>query len=359
MAPYFVSLFLVSIFSLIAEQYKPTYETENGKLVSGNKTRYELFVFLATAVLILVSGLRYDVGTDYLSYSRAFLTRAARLKDDLKSFKEPGLDFIAWISSKFSRDYALFFFIVSVITVSLNVKTIKKYSDSICLGLMFYVLTGAWHNSFNGIRQYLAAAILFAGHRYMYERKFWKYLFVVFLATCFHTTALIMLPVYFLAGRKFTWKNILLIMISVVAIRFSYDYLFDIMNFLKGHDQSEYEYMKTEVNIMRVLVTVPPLIMAFATSKEIKDEPENAFYMSMLAVNAAFMFATANSAYLARVGIYTEVYIALAFPKFLKGYNLQTQKVISLSAIALYIIYWYYEISTRSSLNHFHWIFNR
>ena len=40
---------------------------------------------------------------------------------------------------------------------------------------MLYIFIGAWHGSFNGMRQYLAAAILFSGHRFIKERKFKEY----------------------------------------------------------------------------------------------------------------------------------------------------------------------------------------
>ena len=360
MTTYFVTLALVALAAAIASQYRSVRIVQkDGRITYGGGSMYRTQVLIAALVLILVSGLRYNVGTDYMAYSRSYESRAASFFSDLLHYKEPGLGFLSWIGHFFTKDFVAEFILTAMVTVGLNVRTISKYSDSFVFGLLLYVLIGAWHNAFNGIRQYLAAAVLFAGHRYLYDRKLIKYLLVVFLASLFHTTALVMVPVYFLVGRKITFRNIILILISIIIIRYSYDYLFSIMSFLKGSDQSGYEYMQQEVNIFRIMVTIPPIILGFCTPKAFRNRPENAFYLSLLLVNAGFMIGTANSAYLARVGIYTEIYAALAIPRFVRGFNRTIQNFLTGATLLLYSVFWAFEIASRSSLKHFHWIFSR
>lgn len=349
-----MSVYLSTVFIVLV----CTYAAENQRRLNGTKnTQYRMFVGFACIVLICVAGFRYRVGTDYGSYMRGYEARVERVWSDVINFNEPGLSVLAYLGSLIYDDYAMMFFLASFITVYLNVKTIDKYSTNIVLGLLLYIFIGAWHGSFNGIRQYLAAAVLFAGHRFILEKRFWKYLCVVILAMCFHMTALIMLPVYFLANRRITIKNVVILCLFAIAMSLSYDLMFDIMENIKGRDQREYEYMQTSVNILRILVSFAPILMLTLVNRNYLVDRENTLYMNLLLVNAAFMFATSNSAYLARVGIYTDIYATLAFPRLLKGMSSSNRRVMTFLIVVLYFGYWLYEITSRGS--QFTWIFSR
>ena len=71
------------------------------------------------------------------------------------------------------------------------------------------------------------------------------------------------------------------------------------------------------------------------------------------------MLATANSSYLARVGIYTNIYNTIAIPKLLNLTNKKLNYIIFLIIISLYIIFWYIDVKPSLDLNPFKWVFNR
>ena len=315
---YYGTIFSVAFFALIADNYR---NEEN--LIQDNNRIYTFFVTIVATILILVAGLRWRVGTDYGNYMNSYWLRKSTWFESLLEFEEPALGLIAKIGSFIYDDYASMFFLCSLITVGLYTKTISKYTNWFTVSILLYVFIGAWHGSFNGVRQYLAAAVLFAGHRFIFERKFWKYLFVVLIASLCHTTALIMIPVYFIVGRELNYKTIVLIVVGAIAMSLSYDFLFDIMSEIKGSEQEGYDYMQTNVSILRVAVAFAPLALGAVLYKQIRVDKETLFYISMTLMNAAFLFATSGSAYLARVGIYTEIYTVLAIPKILKYFNLK------------------------------------
>ncbi len=355
MTIYYITVFSVLFFSYCAEK------TDQHRLDNSLK-RSPLslsFVILCAIILICVSGLRYMVGTDYMAYMQGYGYRVANVWNDLLSFKEPGLGVVSLISAVIYDDFATMFFNVALITVALNVFTISKYSSNFIMGIMLYIFIGAWHNSFNGIRQYLAAAIIFAGHRFILEKKFLKYCIVVLLASSFHITALIMLPLYFVVNRKINIRNIILVICIAVIMRYSYDFLFEIMSSIKGTDQTQFTYMTTAVNVFRILVAFAPLILPVFTHKGFLEDEENRLYFNMLLLNAAFMFATAKSAYLARVGIYTEIFATLAFPKILNGMSSNYKKFFATVIMMAYSFFWVYELLGRDALNNYHWIFER
>lgn len=57
----------------------------------------------------------------------------------------------------------------------------------------------------NGVRQFAAMAIWLLGIRYIVESKFVKYILIILLASAFHRSALILIPLYFVT--KFTPKR--------------------------------------------------------------------------------------------------------------------------------------------------------
>ena len=280
----------------------------------------------------------------------------------LLRFDEPGLPILSKIASLIYDDPATMFLLVSFITIGLYMISITKHcSDTFVFSVLLFLFTGSWVGSFNVIRQYLAASVLFIGHRLIFQRKFFKYVIVVLCAMCFHRTALVMLPVYFIANKKINLKSIILLFASVVLIMYSYDFVFSIMSSFKLADQSQYEYMLTEVNIFRILVACAPLGLYFLTSKHRQGhhDKEVDFYSMLLFVNAAFLLGTSESAYLARVAIFTEAFPAIAFPKLLKYETKFMRNFYMIIISVCYFAYFSYQIYCSDALNNFQWIWER
>ena len=72
------------------------------------------------------------------------------------------------------------------------------------------------------MRQLLSIMLLFYGYRYIYRGNFWRFCIVVAAAMCFHITAIIAIPFYFILRQRFKFSYffvmaVTLIMISMVA----------------------------------------------------------------------------------------------------------------------------------------------
>lgn len=361
MLTYYITIFAVIITSLLA-QAGIGYNQDDNRNYFAVKTRmFYCFAFVTTVILILVGGLRYRVGADYNNYIAAYELRKDTWWSYVVSLDEPGFSIICKISSIIYDNSATMFFICSLITIGLFMNTIKKYSNNYVFSVLMFIFVGTWAGSFGAIRQYLAAAVVFAGHRYIYIKKFWKWLIVVIVAMQFHRTAIVMLPVYFIATKKINIRTICILFVSVIVIKFSYDYILDTMSFFKGVDQSEYSYMQTEVNIFRILVACAPILLYFITYGRYhkKNNPETEFYNMMLFVNAAFLIGTSNSAYLARVVIFTETYAVFALPRMIARESAKDKKIYKIIILGAYFLYFTYQIYIMSSLNNFKWVFSQ
>ena len=359
MGPYYVTIALVFLFSLTA-QYTSVRDTVETVRLKDEPVLTKLLLFFTAAVLIFVAGCRYRVGADYGAYYNGLELFGSRLLESIRKFDEPGLPVLASIIKNFTSDGAWLVFICSLITIGLFLLTIYQNDSSYLMGSLLFVLVGIWDGTFNGVRQYFAAAILFAGHRFIYERKLWQYLVTVFLATCFHISAVVMVVLFFLLRNRITLRNVILLAVGTALVSANYDTVFSFVGFLKDSDFTELNtYATTTVNILRILVAAAPAILCLIIYWKKELTREQAFYINALIIHGAAMIAASNSAYLARIGIYTSPFLPIAIPKLVRLKNKRVEFLFRVGIILLYAVYWYVGISGSESMRYFRWIWQR
>lgn len=314
---------------------------------------------ILSVVLILVCGLRYRVGTDFMAYYRNRVTDLNVVWRSLITFKEPGIKILSFLSHAIYDNGQSLIFLSSLITVGLYCWTIYRYHSMYLIAMLFYLFLGDWQGSFNGVRQYLAAAILFAGHRFIPDRKLWQYCLVVFAATLFHTTAIVMILPYFLFNRKPDITQLVLLTVGAVVIRFSYSIIFNLIGSYKGSAMNVEgdAYLTNDVNILRILVAFIPVgIYIFFCQKD-KQTREQDFYINAVFFNAFSMMAGMGSTYLARIGIYTSAAMVIGYGHvFQLIEDEKTRKIVIYVAMGVYFLYWVYSLQN-GSLTPFRWCF--
>ena len=315
---------------------------------------------LLASFLILVSGFRYRVGTDYMAYYRWVVSDASKVLNNIIWFREGGFSLLAFLSRVIYNHGQTLIFFSAVITIGLYCRTIYKYHDMFLVSMLLYILMGEWQGSFNGIRQYLAAAIVFTGHRYILSRDWLKYGLVVLAASLFHTTAIIMIVPFFIFTRKADIRQLVVLAIGSVIIRFSYDLIFSIIGNYKGKVMNVLgdSYLTNSVSIYRILVAFIPVLIYVFLCRKINHTKEQNFYVNAFFFHAFSMFAGMGSTYFGRIGIYTS-----AVPIIGYGFLFQlidderTRRVTIYAAMVMFLLYWIYSIKA-GGLGNFQWIFN-
>ena len=146
-------------------------------------------VALVTLILAGVSALRWRVGTDYVSYSNLYDEYINTPASEWGWDTEPGIRILAKIGAQWRDDYAVMFALAAIITVGLIVGALGRHSKAFAFSILLYILTATWQGSFNAVRQYLACAILFAGHRFILERRLIPWVLVVAVAHAVPTSS--------------------------------------------------------------------------------------------------------------------------------------------------------------------------
>ena len=226
----------------------------------------KLTVWILFFILAFVAAFRYRVGIDFYSY---FKTNAWANQFQRGEYSDPGFTLFAIVCRTIFGDRNGSLTIgAAIVTCALFVFTIAKRSENLTISILLFVFVGCFAGMFNGVRQYLATAILFAGHHFVVEKKPIKWLLVVLLAASVHVTAILMFFVYFICNLKCDWKLVFMYFAIAMVLLFAYEPLFDLVGALKQEkiDTSDV-YMSSQVNILRVLVQCVPIVLLFFLNK--------------------------------------------------------------------------------------------
>lgn len=323
--------------------------------------RFALGAFLVFAVLAGVSALRWRVGTDYLAYDRNYEFYVQEFLDGPDPLGEPGIRLLAWISHSVGAGSAGMFGLAAIITMGLLVRTLWRWSPAFALSVALLIFSGVWHGSFNGVRQYLACAVIFAGHRYIIDRKPIKWMLVVALASIFHITALVCLLLYFVPTRRTSVRiQVFMLMLGLVGM-FGLESVLSWIQASTGDvGLSEGAYATRSVNPLRIAFAFVPVALYWLLKNEKAVRDTGAwFYVNMLVVYAATQLATANSAYIARFVIYFTPFLAIGLVSVTSVPNRLERVLIRGVLLLIFAVFLYIDISDTSDLVNFEWIFDR
>ena len=329
-----------------------TKKTERSKFIR------RILFFSVILVLTLIAAFRWRVGTDYKTYEILFNEYKRYKITSLKFLiEEPGIKFISILVGKIKDDPVIMLSICSIITIPLMLNTIEKNANSLFVASLLFIFTGVWHGTFNGVRQYLACSILFYSHKYILSRDFYKYLFMVFLASLFHVSAWIMLFIYFVPQGKLKFNDyFIIILISLILYIFSpriYNLVDIYFNKFRG------DFVVDKVNIVRIAVQFAPLFFYLFFTDRSKLTQKDYLYINILFINAVLYLATSRSIYLSRILIYFSCYLCLGIDSILKIRSKKYKIIFTTLILVLFFIFWYIDISKQSTVIVYKSIFNR
>lgn len=253
----------------------------NSPYVKDGSTIYKIFapIFFAAvaALLVLFSGFRTGYN-DTFFYIHDFNLINITVDEYIHSG-------ISWkdniffnllqifIKQYISDNSAYLVFIATIVPmVSLLLFFYKKseqFGDCVFLflamGLMFF--------SMGAMKQFIAIGIGVWSIHFASEKKWIRFILVIFIAMMFHKYAFFYLVVlFFLKDDIWSWKSVFMLLM-VVAIGFSFGtfaegFLESTDDISEGYDMT---YMEESVSIFRVLVYAVPSVLSFMCRKYIND----------------------------------------------------------------------------------------
>lgn len=162
-----------------------------------NKTLLWLIDFLPFLILIIVTGFRFEVGTDYGGYVRNFETlRTGEINRIELSFR-----LIVEFSQLLGLSVQFVFLVYAILTYVCIFLGIKYFDPEAKYRhyMMALLITFFLFNIFNTIRQMAAVAILFYALKFMLEKKFIRYFLLVGISYFFHKSGIVFGLFFFVA----------------------------------------------------------------------------------------------------------------------------------------------------------------
>jgi len=170
----------------------------------------------------------YMTGSDWRGYEIEYNSlNFSNLFENIKGF-EFGYQIIQIIFKTLGFSFWPFFIILKIICFSITIKVLKKYSTNNYIWglLLFYGVFALNAYIDNPMRNLIASVIFIYSFKYILENKFIKYIFLVILASLFHMSALLMLPIYFVYKMNITPKVLLIVLSILLTIVISFQFLF-------------------------------------------------------------------------------------------------------------------------------------
>lgn len=319
------------------------------------RKRYnKIFATMAAIILILVAGLRSNVG-DTGAYKLSFEKLPSSFGEYLSTLKlkgDWGFNFLSMLIKTYIKDDPeVFIFIFSLITIGCIFIAFYKYTELLELSIFLFITTGCYLVTMNGVRQYLASAILFLAFPLIHKRKWKIYFPIVLLCSTWHKSALIFIVLYFVVDQP-AWGNMTKwIMFAGIVLFVTYPITGPILADLLG--ETQYGNYKEALlstgagaNMIRVVVMAVPVVLSYLGKDYVKGKEK--YYniiVNFSVINLiAILLATRFWIY-ARFNMYFSLYMIILLTWIIRYmFDERNTKLIYVLCLGLYALYYYYEM---------------
>lgn len=364
MSQHILILFWIGIAGL-ASRYIVVKQKETVEGVEVDRFHW-LFAIILVLPLIIMAATRGNF-VDTAGYRNEFLRSMPSVWSDLPSYiktqtKDVGFSVLsALIKIIIGNNDILYFSIIAGVQIICVSCVYRKYSSNYILSVFLFVISTdyvAW--TFNGIRQFLAVALIFAGTSLLLKKKYIPLILIILLASTIHQTALMMIPLIFIVqGKAWNKKTLLFISLVVIAVFFIGNFTTFLDNALSGTQYSavvsDYQEMKDDgTNPFRVLVYSVPAIISFFGRSKIRESNSNLINictnMSIITTGLYLVSMVTSGIFLGRLPIYVSLYNYMLLPWEIENlFEEKIRPVIYFLLVVLYLIFYIYQL-------HFTWV---
>lgn len=208
-------------------------------------------VMLICFILALLAGTRDFTWPDTEAYFDNFQYYTPSFKNLTPSsrpngFTEMGFYYLGVIVKSCTNNVTVYFLFVSFFTFYYLYKIFNKYCLYPLLGICTYISRFYMGRNFMQIRAGLAYAMVVFGIKYITNRDWKRYFAIVFVASLFHSSALIAVPLYFLCLLKVKKIHIVIGLAMAFAISIFYSNVIMLMIENRASDMNVETYIEDE-----------------------------------------------------------------------------------------------------------------
>ena len=355
---------LIIVWLALMALFQHFVETEETVLVEGKKRRRKTWWF---AILVFLPLIWFTVNRsryigDTLNYIHTFEGMPSSFSDLISYYHSLVKDkwfyaFEALIHIFISKDYKICFFIIALLQSFALIKLYRKHSPDYMMAVFLFVACGdyiSWMH--NGARQFVAVSICLFATSWMLERKYFLSIITILIASRFHGSALLMIPIFLICiGKPWNRRTILFISLALIAIVF----ISQFTNWLDmALEETQYENVVSDwrawnddgTNPIRVLVYSIPAMLSLIGLKYIRSENDVVvnFCTNMSIVTAGLYLISmfTSGIFIGRLPIYASLYSnGVLLPWEIKHiFNKESSRYIQIASIIGYLLLYLYQL---------------
>lgn len=338
MTIYLGYLFLIGLQSILISCNK----NEAIRLFSLSISKKKLIILLSCLELIVLAGLRsVKIGAD----TQVYINALDYYRDlDLKSILfaelvwpfdfEIGYFLFTKICAFLQMNNTIFLFVIAFFIYIPLFKFIYERSKMPILSIYIYFGLGIFSYSLGIFRQMIACSILLLSIQYIESRKLFKFLIIVFSASLFHMTAIIMLPMYWLVNFNLKHYIKWMFALEFILLVFSrpiLEFVFSIIPAYSNYIGSFYD-VSGGTYIMLLFFTV----LAILTVKMDLKQNQVSIYCLYIALMLQALAYSMNL--FGRIIPYFSIHLIILIPEIINFYVKQKRKIVILFVCAFFLL---------------------
>ena len=360
MSEYILILLWIGLCAIFAKYVK----IKKTELVCGiEEERYPwLFAFIMFLPIIIMAGTRGNFA-DTIGYREEFLNMPYDFPDFEKYMegvkKDKGFSVLTYLLRLvIGNSDVFYFFVLASIQGVILLSVFRKYSAEYTVSIFLFVASADYIGwMYNGIRQFLAVTIIFAATKLMITKRYIPLLVIILLASTIHQSALLMIPIVFIAQGKAWNKKTLLFIAIILVIVLSLDVFTNMLDQSLKNTQytnvvRDYkEWNDDGTNPLRVLLFSFPTIIAFLGRKKIKDANiliNFCVNTSIISTGLYIISIFTSGLFMGRLPIYVSLYGYILLPWEINHIIPKRYKTpFIIIMVGVYLLFYYYQMHVK------------
>lgn len=171
---------------------------------------------MALLAFSFVSGIRWNVGVDHLSYLNNYLSlqNGGHFLFD----KEIGFEYITRLFAESGLHFSYYFGFLAFLQIFFIYYAFKDHRYLYPFLGIIILFGPEYLNWMNGIRQMLAATMFVYSIQFIQKRQLWKYVATIILASLLHTSAIVLLIFYIIPQKDYFKNKVFTLLLIILSL---------------------------------------------------------------------------------------------------------------------------------------------
>ncbi len=285
-------------------------------------------VIIAFLILTFFSVFRDGIGVDYEGYYK----HIELIQNGYPHYMEQGFQCLVRFLARYSTNPRWVMIVMSVFTCFFYIIVIAKLCKNIPLSLFLFLTWGYYFFSFNTVRNYFAQSLALVSLLFLFNKKYIKFILCIALASLFHKSALICIPVYLLATKKYKNKDaVLFVFLIMIAFIFKTYFQRLFFAFYPGYEGSVYD--TGAVSWLNILKSVFVIGFGLLFYKYVIDDKINRIFFNLNVFSFIFYVGFYWTPEISRIGFYMNTTAIVFIPRLLSNLNKSNKQIVNVAVI--------------------------